>query len=173
MAYDPEVANSSGFFKDPVTKEDLSVDMPRAIECRLDNGKFIWPQVMFSNGNLGKIVYKYFTEEEKSLYKQYRGYDSKPSTPRKPKEPKPVTDKPKKEKDDGTYNSYKVEQSDAVSAETAMLAANCDRCIGVSQIGGVTYALLVQSGSSKIVHHVPRACISDSEWERLNGADSY
>ena len=80
MSYDPEVANSSGFFKDPVTKEDLSVDTPRVVLCKLENGKFTWPCVLCSDGTqLLKIVYKYFTDEEKLLYKQYRGYGDRVS----------------------------------------------------------------------------------------------
>jgi len=70
---DPAYGNSSGYFKDPSNGEPLSPDTPRVIPCSFDNGKFVWPQVSFANGEMGKIVYACFTPEEKELYKAYRG----------------------------------------------------------------------------------------------------
>lgn len=88
MAIDPRYGNSSGYFKDPITEEDLSPDTPRVIPCSFENGKFTWPCVAQSDGGqLLKIVYKYFTNEEKELYKAYRGR-SPSGTERKPREPK-------------------------------------------------------------------------------------
>ena len=56
-----EVKNSSGYFKDPVTFEDFSTDTPRMVKCALSaENKFTWPMVATSNGDLVKIVYKFF-----------------------------------------------------------------------------------------------------------------
>ena len=171
MAIDPRYGNSSGYFKDPITEEDLSPDTPRAVPCSFENGKFTWPCVAQSDGGqLLKIVYKYFTEEEKELYKAYRGRSSsgterKPREPKQPKQQKVKTvetdepDKPKK--------VVKYSEESAASLETLQTLAQCDRLYGVSQIAGITYVLVGATGSN-VVHHIPRSCIPDAEFERLN-----
>ena len=168
MAIDPRYGNSSGYFKDPITEEDLSPDTPRVVPCSFENGKFTWPCVAQSDGGqLLKIVYKYFTDEEKELYKAYRGRSPSGSErkPREPKQQKVKTvetnelDKPKK--------VVKYSEESAASLETLQTLAQCDRLYGISQIAGVTYALVGATGSH-VVHHIPRACIPDAEFERLN-----
>ena len=172
MAIDPRYGNSSGYFKDPITEEDLSPDTPRVVPCSFENGKFTWPCVAQSDGGqLLKIVYKYFTDEEKELYKAYRGRSSS-DTERKPREPKPAkpvksakpveTDEPDKPK-----KVIKYSEESAASLETLQTLAQCDRLYGVSQIAGITYALVGKTGSN-VVHHIPRSCIPDAEFERLN-----
>ena len=171
MAIDPRYGNSSGYFKDPITEEDLSPDTPRVVPCSFENGKFTWPCVAQSDGGqLLKIVYKYFTEEEKELYKAYRGR-SPSGTERKPREPKQQkvkavktveTDEPDKPK-----QVIKYSEESAASLETLQTLAQCDRLYGVSQIAGITYALVGATGSN-VVHHIPRSCIPDAEFERLN-----
>lgn len=171
MAIDPRYGNSSGYFKDPITEEDLSPDTPRAVPCSFENGKFTWPCVAQSDGGqLLKIVYKYFTEEEKELYKAYRGRspsgtERKPREPKQPKQPKVKvveTDEPDKPK-----QVIKYSEESAASLETLQTLAQCDRLYGVSQIAGITYALVGATGSN-VVHHIPRSCIPDAEFERLN-----
>lgn len=171
MAVDPRYGNSSGYFKDPITEEDLSPDTPRVIPCSFENGKFTWPCVAQSDGGqLLKIVYKYFTNEEKELYKAYRGRSSSGSE-RKPREPKPVKPsvaKPVKiDEPDESKQVIKYTEDSATSLKTLETLAQCDRLYGVSQIAGVTYALVGATGSH-VVHHIPRACIPDAEFERLN-----
>ena len=168
MAIDPRYGNSSGYFKDPITGEDLSPDTPRVIPCSFENGKFTWPCVAQSDGEqLLKIVYKYFTDEEKELYKAYRGRSSSGSE-RKPREPKqhktaiikPITDdKPKQ--------VIKHTEDSAASLETLQTLAQCNRLYGCSQIAGITYALVGTTGSN-VVHHIPRSCIPDAEFDRLS-----
>ena len=171
MAIDPRYGNSSGYFKDPITEEDLSPDTPRVIPCSFENGKFTWPCVAQSDGGqLLKIVYKYFTDEEKELYKAYRGRSSS-GTERKPREPK----QPKQQKvkavetdePDEPKQVVKYSEESAASLETLQTLAQCDRLYGVSQIAGITYALVGATGSN-VVHHIPRSCIPDAEFERLN-----
>ena len=171
MAIDPRYGNSSGYFKDPITEEDLSPDTPRVVPCSFENGKFTWPCVAQSDGGqLLKIVYKYFTDEEKELYKAYRGRSSS-GTERKPREPK----QPKQQKvkavetdePDEPKQVVKYSEESAASLETLQTLAQCDRLYGVSQIAGITYALVGATGSN-VVHHIPRSCIPDAEFERLN-----
>lgn len=172
MAIDPRYGNSSGYFKDPITEEDLSPDTPRVIPCSFENGKFTWPCVAQSDGGqLLKIVYKYFTEEEKALYKAYRGR-SPSGSERKPREPKPA--KPVKsakpvniDEPEEPKQVIKYAEDSATSLKTLETLAQCDRLYGVSQIAGVTYALVGATGS-RVVYHIPRACIPDAEFERLN-----
>ena len=173
MAIDPRYGNSSGYFKDPITEEDLSPDTPRVVPCSFENGKFTWPCVAQSDGEqLLKIVYKYFTEEEKALYKAYRGRPSSGTErkPREPKQPKPLKAKPIS--DDEPKQVIKYDEESATSLETLQTLAQCDRLYGVSQISGITYALVGATGS-RVVHHIPRACIPDAEFERLCCGDVY
>lgn len=173
MTIDPRYGNSSGYFKDPITEEDLSPDTPRVVPCSFENGKFTWPCVAQSDGEqLLKIVYKYFTEEEKALYKAYRGRSSS-GTERKPREPKqPKSLKLKPITDDEPKQVIKYDEESAASLETLQTLAQCDRLYGVSQISGITYALVGATGS-RVVHHIPRACIPDTEFERLCCGDAY
>lgn len=174
MAVDPRYGNSSGYFKDPITEEDLSPDTPRVIPCSFENGKFTWPCVAQSDGGqLLKIVYKYFTEEEKELYKAYRGrsgFSSGHSQVRKPKEPKaPKGSKPDNEE---PVKVIKHDPESAISLKTLEELACCDRLYGISQIAGITYVLCGSYGSS-VVHHIPRSIIPDAEFERLCDGASY
>ena len=173
MAIDPRYGNSSGYFKDPITEEDLSPDTPRVVPCSFENGKFTWPCVAQSDGGqLLKIVYKYFTNEEKELYKAYRGRPSSGTErkPREPKQPKPLKAKPIT--DDEPKQVIKYDEEFATSLETLTTLAQCDRLYGVSQIAGITYALVGATGS-RVVHHIPRACIPDAEFERLCCGNEY
>lgn len=192
-SYDPAYANSSGYFKDPGTGEDLSVDMPRSVACELRDGKFIWPQVEVSTGENVKIVYKYFTDEEKQLYKEYRGRPSGSSTPRAPRqkkgeahldpetgevvydEPEESTPAPRPVRQKQEYNDPAnaevefVDDGEAVASEnTKQLIAECDRILGCSQIAGITYALLTKDKTPGKVYHIPRALLTSADMERLS-----
>ncbi len=192
-SYDPAYANSSGYFKDPGTGEDLSPDMPRSVEAALVNGKLIWPRVRVSTGEDVKIVFKYFTPEEKQLYNEYRGRGSGSSIPRQSRQKKgeahldPVTGEvvydnpvlePAKPKTVAAKTvhvdpaSYEVEyignEESTASENTKQLIAECDRIIGVSQIAGISYALLMKDKAPGKVFHVPRALLTNSDVERLS-----
>lgn len=194
-SYDPAYANSSGYFKDPGTGEDLSVDMERSVPCELRDGKFIWPQVTVSTGESVKIVYKYFTDEEKNLYKEYRGRGSGSSTPRTPRqtkkkgeahldpetgevvydEPEESTPAPRPVRQKQEYNDPAtaevefVDDGESVASEnTRELIASCDRIIGCSQIASITYALLIKDSNKHKVYHVPRALLTNADMERLS-----
>lgn len=168
-----EVKNSSGYFKDPVTFEDLSVAMPREVVCSVtEEGRFVWPQVRVSDGSLVKIVYKYFTDEEKQLYKEYRSHDGKRTVTRTKKqksfnlstEEQPVI----LEASDDVADEIVYDEDAAASQKSLALIACCDRILGVSKVCNVTYALLICKGSNK-TYYVPRALISNDEMYRLCG----
>lgn len=169
MAVDPRYGNSSGYFKDPITEEDLSPDTPRVVPCSLENGKFTWPCVAQSDGSqLLKIVYKYFTDEEKELYKAYRGRSGSSSGHSQVRKPKEQKAKPvKTNESEEPKQVIKYSKESATSLKTLETLAQCDRLYGVSQIAGITYALVGATGSNK-VYHIPRGCIPDAEFERLN-----
>ena len=158
---DSSVANSTGYFKDPVTKEDFSIDTPRVVECKLENGKFTWPMVMTSAGDPVKIVYKYFTAEEKELYKAYRGRPSSGTSVEK-KLPEPVKEEQKVV--DDTKHHYNSQS--ARSHTTEELIASCDMYLGTSYMDGMPYAIISKKGS-KSQWHIPRSLIKDDEMKRL------
>ena len=190
-SYDPAYANSSGYFKDPGTGEDLSPDMPRSVEAALVDGKLIWPRVRVSTGEDVKIVFKYFTPEEKQLYNEYRGRgSSEPRQPRAPKKKKgeghldPVTGEvvydeveedpkpraePVKQFDPEAAEVEYAEQGEPVSTPaTQELIASCDHIIGCSKIANITYALLTKDKMPNKIYHVPRQLIKEEDMRRLS-----
>lgn len=177
---DPAYGNSSGYFRDPSNGEELSVDTPRVIPCSFENGKFVWPQVSFANGDMGKIVYACFTPEEKELYKAYRGRgngnvrqrsntnrstahsdDSSNSTSERY-----TTLADGKVIDNQTGEFVDSPEDSVISASNQAIVDRCDKFIGVSQIAGITYAVLTEYGSNKL-YHIPRSTIKDEDIRRL------
>lgn len=148
--------NSSGYFGDPDTEEEFTVDTERCVKCAFENGKFTWPMVLLSNGTPVKIVYKLFTEEEKNLYRAYRGRGTSPA--------QNVKQKPDMRVDESEVVKYN--NAAAAGKDTLARLKECDRILGVTQIGGVTYALCSRYGFS-MVYHIPRAAIPDAEFKRL------
>ena len=166
-----ECKNSNGYFKDPVTFEDLSAAMPRVVECSIDGtGKFIWPQVKFSDGSQGKIVYKYFTEEEKDTYKKYRllGKDKQALRQEAVKVSEPVhVSTVNSDGESKVVHTFKVSTSSVVSGTTLDYIRRCDKSMGVWQWDGVLYDLLSEAGGNKYIP-VARSLIPMSERQRLN-----
>ena len=166
-----EVKNSSGYFKDPITFEDFSTDTPRMVKCALSaENKLTWPMVATSNGDLVKIVYKFFTDEEKLLYKKYRGYDiSKPLRTRssKPKSSELAIARQSNEQD--STQTYEVEDMSytAICIGSERLIAECDKYIGSQFCSGITYALL-KKANSNVTYWIPRALIPEQEIMRLS-----
>lgn len=169
MQIDTSVANSNGYFKDPVTKQDLSASMPRVIKAGIeDSGKFIWPQVQVSNGTVVKIVYKYFTEEEKQIYKQYRALGKSKVHVSVPVVKEQVVNVPSsKGHSQVKYVQTANERSKvgydsaaACSAPSAALIKECEM-IGTEQIAGLTYAKLIKGNPNKI-YYVPRALVKEA-----------
>lgn len=171
MNYDPSVANSNGYFKDPVTKQDLTGNEPRVVQCAIeDSGKLIWPQVKFSDGSVGKIVYKLWTAEEKAIYKQYRSL-SKQKVPPTKKEPahSQMEEKPSIQTEEVMLHDAMYEKCSKGSvASGAMLAyiKSCNEHLGVWEYDGITHDLLSVKGSNKYMP-VPRVLIPKEDIERL------
>ena len=169
MSVDPRFGNSSGYFKDPISGEDLSIDTPRVVPCKFENGKFTWPMVMRSDGEeFLKIVYKLFTDEEKSLYKAYRGRpESSSGQPqvRKPKEQEQQTIT-HLEDTDQEITVTKYNPTDVATPETLLIIAECDTMYGISNIGGLLYAMIGKLGEGTI-HHIPRSLIPDDDFDRI------
>ena len=171
-----EVKNSSGYFKDPVTFEDLTVDTPRVVKCEVTaEGKFIWPQVQVSDGSLVKIVYKFFTDEEKQLYKEYRSHDGKRAVTRTKKQKSfnlnTEAEVTTQVSDEPATDEVVYDEDAAASQKALALIACCDRIPGCSKVSNVTYALLTCNGSNK-TYYVPRALISNEEMYRLCGNET-
>lgn len=175
MAIDPAYGNSSGYFRDPVSGEDLSADTPRVIPCSFENGKFTWPCVMRSDGEaLLKITYKCFTDEEKDLYKAYRGGSpSGTRAPRKQKDPNVVSMDRKEAKSVTPIAERSLVRHDKESVmldETAKVICDCDTLVGLVQVSGLTYALITKKDSN-VVHYVPRKLMPDDEFNRIKGEE--
>ena len=167
-----EYKNSNGYFKDPVTLADLSPATPRVIACSIDEtGKFIWPQVKVSNGDIVKIVYKLFTQEEKDLYKQYRSKDGQ-RAPRaiKPK-PAPVQQVAISEEDaaDVALHDVLYKECSAESVASGKMLAYikiCNENLGVWIFENITHYLLSVKGSNQYMP-VPLSLIPMEDRERL------
>ncbi len=198
---DPAYGNSSGYFRDPSNGEPLSPDTPRVIPCSLDNGKFVWPQVSFANGDMGKIVYACFTQEEKDLYKAYRGRGTGNEKPKRHTTERtdsssnnrvgsnntdvPVdsryTTLPDGKIIDNETGAFVTKPrttapightiGSALSAQSASIVARCDTLLGINNIAGIDYAVLCHSSDVHTLYHIPRQCIPDSEIERLSNHD--
>lgn len=172
MAND-EFHNSTGYFKDPGTGQDLTGDEPRLATCH-PGEPFNWPMIALSDGNIVKLCSRLWNADEKQCYKEYRNGGTCVKSERKPKAEKQVkqteqnnSDEPEPEKQVVKYSEESV-----ATVQTLAILAECDRCIGVSQIAGITYALITKHGSN-VVHHIPRSCIPDAEFERLCCGDEY
>ena len=184
--FDPEVANSNGFFKDPKTKVDLTGKEKRVIQCSIDDtGKLIWPQVQFSDGSVGKIVYKLWTNEEKAIYKQYRANGKVRIKPEKPidkhaddaddaddtddTEVTEVTEVTE-QIDEGTHSHvevYKEPSGESTPASSTLdYIKKCNEHLGIWIFEGVLYDLLSVKGSRNYTP-IPRSLIPKEERERL------
>lgn len=161
--FNPEVANSNGFFKDPVTKQDLTGNEPRVVKCEIDDhGKLIWPQVKFSDGSCGKIVYKLWTQEEKQLYKIYRE-GSKARTHSQVKE---ETQEEEAKEEHPVIVREKCYIPDTAAQSTLDYIKACDKSYGVWLFDSITYDLLGSSKSHSYVP-IPRSLIPAADRLRL------
>lgn len=164
---DSSVMRSGAYFKDPGNMQPLTGKEPRVIECRItEDGKFVWPQVRFSNGTVGKIVYSLYTVEEKAIYKQYRSQGIKRE---KPVIKQAVVKETIDNNEIDTVQQYhEPNYEDSVaSATTLAYIKNCDRHIGVLIFDGNIYDNITATGSKQYMP-VPRSLIPKEDRERLN-----
>lgn len=164
---DREVMRSGAYFKDPGNMQPLTGKEPRVIECRLtEDGKFVWPQIRFSNGTVGKIVYSLYTAEEKAIYKQYR---SKGIKREKPVVKQAIVKESINDKEVDTVQQYHEPNYDDSVASMTTLAyiKNCDTHVGVLILDGHIYDNITAKGSRQCMP-VPRSLIPKEDRERLN-----
>lgn len=163
MQKDSDCIKSGAYYKDPGTKELLTGREERAIQCCIsDEGKFIWPQVKFSNGSYGKILYSLWTTEEKEIYKQYRSG----GTAKKQQ----VVAKPAEQQVRITVHQYEGaahSQESVPSGNTLEYISKCNEHLGVWIFENQLYDLLTIKGINAYVP-VPRALIPSADRERLH-----
>lgn len=162
MQKDSDCIKSGAYYKDPGTKELLTGREERAIQCCIsDEGKFIWPQVKFSNGSSGKILYSLWTTEEKEIYKQYRSG----GTAKKQQ----VVVKPAEQQVRITVHQYEGaahSQESVPSGNTLEYISKCNEHLGVWIFENQLYDLLTIKGTNAYVP-VPRTLIPPADRERL------
>lgn len=163
--------NSTGYFRDPGTEQDLTGNEERIVTCK-PGEPFAWPMIALSNGEVVKLCSRLWNADEKQCYKEYRNGGTSVKSERKPKESKPK----QKEEQVQEYKEpeeqivVKHSEDSCASFTTLALLAECDTSYGVSFINGIMYGLVGKRGDNKI-HHIPRSCIPDVEWDRICGAE--
>lgn len=179
MQIDTEVANSNGYFKDPGTRQPLTGMEERVVKCELlPNGKLIWPQIKFSDGTQGKIVYKLWNAEEKEIYKRYRN-NGKPAVVPAPARVEPlrhaesvrapeVTEKwTDRRVLSGELTHPQVDYENSTpSASTLRCISECDEWLGPWEFDGILYEQLRKKGD-KAINFVPRCLIPEKDRRRF------
>lgn len=165
MAND-EFHNSTGYFKDPGTGQDLTGDEPRAATCH-PGEPFNWPMIALSDGNIVKLCSRLWNADEKQCYKEYRNGGTCTKSECKPKAEKQVKQTEQKNDElESEKQVIKYSKESATSIQALAILAECDCCLGVSRIADIFYALVTKRGSN-VVYHIPRACIPDAEFDRI------
>lgn len=171
MQKDTDCIKSGAYYKDPGTKELLTGHEERAVQCCISEaGKFIWPQVKFSNGSTGKILYSLWTSEEKEIYKQYRsGGASKVAAAKQQVHTELavkqlIQEKPFVHQYGAAH--YQVDESIA-SGNTLEYINKCNEHLGTWIFENKIYDLLTIKGTNAYIP-IPRALIPLSARERLH-----
>lgn len=165
MQKDSDCMKSGVYYKDPGTKELLTGSEERATQCCIsDAGKFIWPQVKFSDGSVGKILYSLWTSEEKEIYKQYRsgGTAKKQQASVKPDEVHVQLAK-------ATVHQYEDVTHSQVSVPSGSILEYISKCtehLGVWIFENRAYDLLAVKGTNSYMP-VPRVLIPAADMQRL------
>lgn len=189
---DPAKSNSTGWFKDPVTGEDLTGNEARDVTCA-PGQQFAWPTAIMSDGKAYQLCSRLWNEDEKACYKEYRNKGkTQQSVVQAVRETVPVAETVVNEsgssceqvqEEDEAWEEVTVDtrlregvsilyDHEAVSVKsTDQTIAEADVCIGTEQISGITYALLQKAGS-KVTRYVPRCLVPDDVFVRLTGGAS-
>ena len=166
MQKDSDCIKSGAYYKDPGTKELLTGREERAVQCRIsDEGKFIWPQVKFSNGSAGKILYSLWTPEEKEIYKQYRSGGT--ARKQQPAAQSAIEAEQSVKVVVHQYEGAAHSQESVPSGNTLEYISKCNKHLGVWIFENQLYDLLTIKGTNAYVP-VPRALISLAARERLH-----
>ena len=191
---DPEKSNSTGWFKDPVTGEDLTGSEVREVTCA-PGEQFVWPTAIMSDGKAYQLCSRLWNDDEKACYKEYRNKGKTVETAVKAvKKEVPVSVEPVRvetakreaeqvQEEDEAWEGLQAntELSEGVSIlydpeavsnkSTEDIIAEADVCLGTETVKGVTYALLQKAGS-RVTRYVPRSLVPDEEMSRLLGGES-
>lgn len=171
MAND-EFHNSTGYFKDPGTGQDLTGDEPRVTTCH-SGEPFKWPMITLSDGNIVKLCSRLWNADEKQCYKEYRNGGTCVKSERKPRECKPKSkSEPEPETNENEKCVVKYNEECVASGTTEEIITMCDILLGVSQIDGIFFALLSKRNSN-MIYHIPRSLISDADFDRLCRGNDY
>jgi len=171
MNFDPEVANSGGFFKDPVTKQWLTGNEPRVVEGHIDEkGKYVVPQIKLSDGSTGKLVFRFWSKKEKELYDIYRkGAKAKKEMQQK-EEPQQTqqqqTQQQEVQQQEAVTHSHDKYGPDAASKTVLDVIKKSNVSYGVWIFDTIKYDLLGVSGN-KSYTPVPRSIIPIEDKLRL------
>lgn len=177
MKFNPEYQTSEGtWFKDPVTKADLTPATPRDVQVSLTpEGKFIWPKVTLQDGQLVKIAFRLFTDEERTVYKMYR---SKGKSTQKPaQEAGAHSHVVATDTDIIRSNHVETSEHTAVvvhkhieagtpSTTTIKCLSDCDCTFGVWNFDDTVYEMVGKRGTASYTP-VPRSLIPREHRERL------
>lgn len=125
-----------------MTGRDLGELRDRSVVCSLSGGRLTWPEVRLSDGRSVRLCFRLWSEEEKELYRLYRSG----------KKEAVKDDKAPDTGGGGTDAEGEVAKDvpggspSGVSARTAALVREADRCLGIWLFDGVRHALLARPG---------------------------
>lgn len=187
---DPAKSNSTGWFKDPVTGDDLTGNEVRDVTCA-PGQQFAWPTAIMSDEKAYQLCSRLWNEDEKACYKEYRNKGkAKQSVVQKVRETVPEVEAVEAPVQEPAASAEQVQEAEeawedvepdtelhkgvvviydpeAVSVKsTDEVVAEAALCIGTEQIAGITYALLQNLGS-QVTRYVPRSLIPDSRFQEL------
>lgn len=164
-----EFKNSTGYFRDPETGEDLTGNEERIVTCK-SGEPFAWPMIALSNGELVKLCSRLWNQDEKQCYKEYRNGGTSVKS-KKTKYVQPKLDFTAKPKPVNVPIAEKIvikyDVNSAVSESTVEIVDSCNQLVGIAQMAGLTYVLLTSTASNK-VYCVPRSLISDEKMTEFN-----
>lgn len=168
MKFNPEYQTSEGtWFKDPVTKADLTSATPRDVQVSLTpEGKFIWPKVTLQDGQLVKIAFRLFTDEERTVYKMYRSKGKSTPKPAQEAGAHSHVETPSTNTIQTTVVIHKHIEAGTPSATTIKCLSDCDCTFGVWNFDGTIYEMVGKRGTASYTP-VPRSLIPREHRERL------
>lgn len=159
-----EFKNSTGYFRDPETGEDLTGNEERIVTCK-SGEPFAWPMIALSSGELVKLCSRLWNQDEKQCYKEYRngGTSVKSKKVKYTQQKLDFAEKPKKVNIPMAEKIViKYDVNSAVSEDTVSIVESCNQLVGIAQMAGLTYALLTNPTTNK-VYCVPRSLITDEK----------
>lgn len=164
MSYDLNYQTTEGTYWKDLDGRELTRDEPRVSGPSMnDTGKFNWPRIKLSTGDIVKIAFRLFNDEERECYKAYRKRGKTTVKQDKPVQSAKPAATVTEEKE--TYVPYRNEDS-TPSAQTLALIASCNQYAGTWIFEGTVYAILSIKGMNKR-WHIPKCLIPEDDMIRL------